>query len=140
MYVRIEKLPFLGDIVWCFFPETMGNLTPKPRPAIVTGISKSNHEILVAFGTSKKTDKLYPGEFLIARADGEELFAMSGLSYDTKFDLSRTMILPFTTEFFSKAPKKNNVPFPKLGSVHITYHAAFEKAKHYAAIKKAKKK
>lgn len=129
MYVTIEKLPCLGDIVWCFFPETMENLTPKPRPAIVIGMSKSRHQIVVAFGTSKKTDKLYPSEFLIAKADGDEPFAMSGLSYDTKFDLSRKMILPFTTEFFSKAPKKNNVPFPKLGSVHIMYYAALNKAK-----------
>ena len=129
MYAKIEHLPCLGDILWCFFPEIMGNLRPKPRPAIVIGVSKSKHQVQVAFGTSRKIDKLYCSEFLIAKSDGEEPFKMSGLSYDTKFDLSKVSILPFNTEYFSKAPRKNNVPFTKLGSVHIMYYSKLSKAK-----------
>ncbi|WP_354690913.1 hypothetical protein [Phytobacter sp. RSE-02] len=118
------KLPNPGDIVWFRHPDDS-----KKRPGVVLGVSKLKHEVIVAFGTSQKTHKLYPSEFLIAETDGAEAFALSGLSHDTKFDLARTCILPFTTEFFAKAPKKNNIPFPKMGSVHIMYYNAMSKAK-----------
>ncbi|MEH1300993.1 hypothetical protein V7I42_08320 [Raoultella ornithinolytica] len=118
------KLPNPGDIVWFLHPDDS-----KMRPGVVLGVSKRKHEVIVAFGTSQKTHKLYPSEFLIAKTDGDEAFGLSGLSYDTKFDLARTCILPFTTEFFAKAPRKNNVPPPKMGSVHIMYNNAMRRAK-----------
>lgn len=129
MFLKIKQLPQKGDLVWCFFPEIMGSDRPKPRPAVVTGVSQVKHEVVVIFGTSQKTEKLYPSEFIISKSDGIEPFALSGLSYDTKFDFSKVAILPFTTEFFAKAPKKNNIPFPKLGSIHIMYYASMSKAK-----------
>ena len=130
MHSKIKPLPKTGDIVWFQPSEEWGGDTPKMRPGVVLGVSKLKHEIIVAFGTSQKTHKLYPSEFLIQKADGDDVFGLSGLSYDTKFDLARTSILPFTTEFFSKATRKNNVPYPKLGSVHIAYYNAMLKAKN----------
>ncbi|WP_210532353.1 type II toxin-antitoxin system PemK/MazF family toxin [Pantoea ananatis] len=129
MALKIDVLPKVGDILWCFFPITMGSYRPKARPAIVTGVSQTKHEVIVVFGTSQKTDKIYESEFLISKLDGTDPFTLSGLSYDTKFDFNRESILPFTTEFFARAPKKNNIPFPKLGSVHIMYFTAMKNAK-----------
>ncbi|EPR9730551.1 type II toxin-antitoxin system PemK/MazF family toxin [Enterobacter bugandensis] len=128
MSLKISHLPIKGDIIWCYFPERMGKMRPKPRPVIVIGVSEKKHEVMVIFGTSQKTNKLYPSEFLIAKSDGIEPFELSGLSHDTKFDFSKASILPFTTEFFGKAPRKNNIPYPKLGSVHIMYYASMHKA------------
>ncbi|QHP58562.1 type II toxin-antitoxin system PemK/MazF family toxin [Pectobacterium carotovorum] len=134
MFSIIPQLPNIGDILWCYFPEVMGSLRPKPRPVIVIGVSKDKHLVYVAFGTSKKTDKLYPTEFLIANSDGEEAFNLSGLSYDTKFDFAKKSILPFTTQFFSKAPRKSNIPSPKLGSLHIMYSDRVRIAKKTAGL------
>lgn len=129
MSSKIRCLPKKGDVIWCYFPEKMGCDRPKPRPVIVIGVSEAKHEVMVIFGTSQKTHKLYPSEFLISKSDGLEPFELSGLSYDTKFDFSNTLILPFTFEHFGRAPRKNNTPSPKLGSVHIMYYSDMYKAK-----------
>ncbi|HEJ7512073.1 TPA: hypothetical protein SMG93_002640 [Klebsiella oxytoca] len=129
MFSIIKILPNLGDIVWLYPPEKIGI---KPRPGLIVGVSKNKHEVIVAFGTSQKTNKLYPSEFLISKEDGDDVFGLSGLSYDTKFDLARTCTLPFTTEFFGKAPRKHNIPHPKLGSIHIKYYPAMFKAKEHS--------
>lgn len=128
MHSKINPLPNIGDTLW-FSPKSMGPYWPKDRPCVVIGVSELKHEVLVAFGTSKKTNKLYPSEFLISRTDGDEVFDVSGLSHDTKFDVAKSIILPFTTEFFGRAPRKNNVPSPKMGSIHIKYYNAMREAK-----------
>jgi len=62
--------PEAGEIVWCHFPENKGiNPGPKPRPALIVKVfdDQAPHFIvLVAYGTSQKTDQLRSGEFLIA--------------------------------------------------------------------------
>ena len=57
-----------GDIVYCRFPERgLPGPAPKPRPALVLTIGElnGNPHVAVAYGTSRNTDRLYSGEFLI---------------------------------------------------------------------------
>ena len=88
---------------------------------LVIAISPSTHEVKVCFGTSQKTDQLYPGEFLISYQDAG--FVLSGLSYSTKFDMTRTANLPFDDVWFVVAPGMTpQVPAPRLGTMHPSYH------------------
>lgn len=79
----------------------------------------------VAYGTSQKTDKIYPGEFVLDPNDAG--FPVSGLSYRTKFDLNlnRQATLPFDHEWFDKAPGiTGHIPLPKMGVLHPSYMRA----------------
>ncbi|MFQ5955455.1 MAG: hypothetical protein ACE5JZ_10365 [Kiloniellales bacterium] len=93
-----------------------GKPGPKPRPAIVRAVfldrRTSRGSVEVAFGTSKKTDRLYKGELLIASPSGMQA---AGLDLATKFDLARTVRLPWAREFFTVKPTKSHLV---LGSLH----------------------
>jgi hypothetical protein len=113
-----KTLPRPGDVVWCRFPfrEMPGKPGPKARPAIVRAVfldrRTSRSSVEVAFGTSKRTDRLYRGEFSIASPSG---MRAAGLDLPTKFDLARTVRLPWTREFFTAKPGRNRLI---LGSLH----------------------
>ncbi len=113
-----KTLPRPGDVVWCRFRfrEMPGMLGPKPRPAIVRAVfldrRRSRCSVEVAFGTATKTDRLYKGEFLIASPSG---MRAAGLDLPTKFDLARTVRLPWTREFFTSKPGRTRLI---LGSLH----------------------
>lgn len=85
--------------------------------------------VRVAYGTSQKTDRLYPGEFVIEPTDGLA-FAAAGLSYPTKFDLNRAIALPYSEEWFDVAPGAPFGQHPKMGVLHPSLmrraRAAFE--------------
>ena len=84
---------------------------------LAVGAIRGETAVEVAFGTSQKTNRLYPGEFRIAPDDGDA-FRTAGLSYPTKFDLWKSLELPYTAEWFAVAP---GAPFgqnPKLGLLH----------------------
>ncbi|WP_143481857.1 MULTISPECIES: type II toxin-antitoxin system PemK/MazF family toxin [Pseudomonas] len=117
---RYHPLPAPGDIVYCWFPEMPGVPGPKPRPAIVVAVAPSTHVVKVCFGTSKKIDKLYPGEFVISKGDAG--FPLSGLSYTTKFDMTRSEKLTFDDDWFKVAPGLTpETPAPKIGTLHPSY-------------------
>ncbi len=112
--------PRPGDIVWCRFPQDLATRPgPKPRPALVLAVGDINGEtaVEVAFGTSQKTSRLYPSEFLIAPDDGDA-FRTAGLSYPTKFALLKSLELPYTPEWFTVAPGAPFGQTPKLGLLH----------------------
>lgn len=120
MPVRAFPLPALGDIVYCRFPEALGKPGPKPRPALVTGLSEledGTKAVVVAYGTSQKTSTLFAGEFLISPDDGEA-YEAAGLSYATKFDLGSLVSLPYTEEWFRVPPTPFFGQTPKLGILH----------------------
>ena len=71
----------------------------------------------VAFGASRKTARLYPGEFTITPEDGDA-FRASGLSYPTKFNLSKRLELPYTPDWFAVAPGTPFGQTPRLGLLH----------------------
>lgn len=112
--------PQPGDIVWCRFPE--GRLPgpgPKSRPALVlrVGEAEGRPVVAVAYGSSQKVERLYPGEFAIVPADGAA-FEAAGLSHPAKFDLGRIFELDYNTEWFGVAPGAPYGQSPKLGILH----------------------
>ncbi len=112
--------PTAGDIVWCHFPDNI-HPRPKPRPGLIIATKVDNDGMMfvsVAYGTSKKTDRLYSGEFRIAKAEHPAAYASAGLSFDTKFDFGKTLDLPFNDTYFSVPPHAPNGQIPKLGTLH----------------------
>ena len=112
--------PTAGDIVWCHFPDNI-HPRPKPRPGLIVATKVDNEGMIfvsVAYGTSKKTDRLYSGEFRIAKAEHPAAYASAGLSFDTKFDFGKTLDLPFNDTYFSVPPHAPNGQIPKLGTLH----------------------
>ncbi len=122
MPTAFSPLPSIGDILWCHFPQApqLGIPGPKPRPAIVVAVSSSTNEVAVIYGTSQKTNRIYPTEFVMDPSDPG--FSISGLSYRTKFDCAVEVKLPFNDDWFSAAPKWPSLtPLPKLGTLHPSY-------------------
>ena len=81
------------------------------------GFVKAEPYVHVAYGTSRRTDELYPGEFLIAPAD-VQAFAASGLSLSTKFDLGKSVDLPYNETWFSVPLSARHGQTPKIGLLH----------------------
>ena len=114
--------PRPGDIVWCLFPQDKKlEPGPKSRPALVVKVGEIDGEpaVAVAYGTSQRIGALHPGEFAITRAD-REAFAVAGLSFDTKFDLTNVIELPFSGQWFAVPPGAPHGQIPKLGLLHPT--------------------
>ena len=112
--------PEPGDIVYCRFPQSgFPGPAAKPRPALVLQVGEVNGEpyVAVAYGTSQKTDLLHAGEFLISPADGEA-YALSGLSYPTKFHLKIVKELPYSEDWFRVPPLAPYGQTPRLGVLH----------------------
>jgi len=117
---RVFPAPQAGDIVWCRFPHR-GILVPgpKPRPALVIDIGRLGDDpaVEVIYGTSRKLDRLYPGEFSIVLEDGDA-FAASGLNHPTKFDTARSVFLPYNDDWFFVPAGAPYGQTPKLGVLH----------------------
>jgi mRNA-degrading endonuclease toxin of MazEF toxin-antitoxin module len=113
--------PEAGQIGWCHFPESkLLKAGRKPRPALVLTAFDDDappFRVVVAYGTSQKTQKLYTGEFLIT-PDDNEAFRLAGLSFPTKFCLASNIELPYTTMWFSPPPGAPHGQTPKLGVLH----------------------
>jgi len=112
--------PSPGDIVWCRFPQRgVPGPGPKARPALVTAVGRvgSGPTAFVAYGTSRKVDQLFPGEFAIAATE-HPAFDAAGLSSATKFDLARIFELDFNDLWFAVAPGTAYGQTPKLGILH----------------------
>lgn len=113
--------PQAGDIMWCRFPRDL-HLTPgrKPRSALVLTVfddAAPEYRVRVVYGTSRKTDRLYAGEFLISVTDGDA-YRLAGLSYTTKFNLKRSVELPYNDEWFGVPPGAPRGQIPRIGVLH----------------------
>ena len=120
MSLRFFPQPKPGDIVWCKFPQRASlHPGPKSRPALIlkVGEKASATWVQTAYGTTQKVDRLFPGEFLITVSDGDA-YAISGLSYPTKFNLASTFELPFNEDWFGVPPGAPHGQIPKLGVLH----------------------
>lgn len=120
---RWWKQPTAGDFVWCFFPQDdQLEPGPKPRPGLILKVRRvlgtdQQFAVEVAYGTSQKTDLLYSGEFLIDTSEGDA-FKLSGLSYPTKFDVTKVALLPYNDGWFAIPPQPRHGQNPKLGTLH----------------------
>ncbi len=123
--------PTAGDIVYCRFPEREVPSTPgpKPRPAIVMSVEEMDGGsiVKVVYGTTRHTNQLFGGEFLISPADGDA-YKVAGLSYQTKFDFRNTFRLPYDSSWFrpplTTPPKKT----PVMGHVHPSLYRKMKAA------------
>jgi hypothetical protein len=113
--------PEAGAIVWCRFPDTPElKPAPKPRPALILTVFDDDapeFRVLVAYGTSQKVNRLYAAEFAITLQD-DAAFKLSGLSFPTKFNLLRTVELPYSTPWFDVPPAAPFGHSPQLGVLH----------------------
>lgn len=120
--------PEAGDIVMCRFPYELGKPHPasKPRPAIVLRVrdpAEAGGVVVVEVcpGT-KQIDRLQEWDLLIERKQHEVEYQLAGLSYDTKFDLSKIAPLEYTSEWFVIPERGSYGQTPKIGTVHpLTY-------------------
>jgi hypothetical protein len=131
--VKWWRAPEAGDIVWCHFPQLNGNLGPKPRPALVCAVDDSNPDqvlVKVVYGVSQKTARLNSSEFLISRQN-KAAYDLAGLSYDTKFDLKKIYLLPYSSEWFDTAPG-TTIQTPVLGTLHSSLMKAIGAAREAA--------
>jgi hypothetical protein len=122
--------PTAGEIVWCHFPDDI-NPRPKPRPALILVVFDDDapqFTVRVAYVTSQRTTTLHQGEFAILRDRSPAAFEAAGLSYDTKFDLGKSLDLPYTTEWFKVPPAAPHCQFPKLGTLHPSLVRAVQAA------------
>lgn len=113
-------LPEAGDIVWCRFPEeAMGRPGPKPRPALVLdlGTLHGDPAVEAIFGSSQKVERLYAGKFAITPKNGIA-YRASGLSSATKFNMSKSVLLPYNDMWFGVPPGAPQRQTPKLGILH----------------------
>ena len=109
------------DFVYCNFPDE-GALepAPKPRPALVLNVADESEpqRVEVAYGTSKKTTQKYPGEFELTPRDGE-VYQRAGLTEESKFDLRRSVWLPYNDRWFKPKPARPPKTTPKLGTLDL---------------------
>ena len=102
-YYPLVTLPRPLDIVWCRFPtaEMPSRPGPKPRPALVRAVflnrTHTRAQVEVTFGTSntKSDERLY--DLIVSNASER---AVMGLAQATRFDLDRTVRLPWAKDFF----------------------------------------
>lgn len=128
-----QPCPKTADIVECRFPEVVGTPGPKERPALILQVEESVDDpgcwvVVVAYATSQKTDRVYPGEFVIPSS------TKSGLTKDTKFDLINRFALPYNDVWFTPAPASNPV-HPRRGFLDLADMVL--KRKLHAAITEA---
>jgi hypothetical protein len=131
--------PTAGEIVWCHFPDGISP-RPKPRPALIFAAfdeEAPRFSVRVAYGISQKTNALRGGEFLISATLHPAAYRSAGLSYDTKFDLSQTVDLPFSTDWFSVPPAAPHGQVPTLGTLHPSLVRAVEAAYRVATAKRS---
>jgi hypothetical protein len=120
---RWWKQPLAGDFVWCYFPQDEWlEPGPKPRPGLLLKVRQvlgadAQFAVEVVYGTSQKVESLFPGEFLLDRTEAVA-FELSGLSYPTKFNLSRVAELPYNDQWFAVPPRPRHGQCPKLGTLH----------------------
>ena len=128
--------PSPGDIVWCRFPQReLPGPGPKTRPALVTAVGQAGGRptAFVAYGTSRKLDRLFTGEFVIASTE-QPAFDAAGLTSSTKFDLARIFELDYNEIWFAVAPGAPHGQTPKLGILHPSL-VQRAKAAHGAAMR-----
>jgi hypothetical protein len=136
MILRWWPEPTAGDIVWCHFPDNI-DPRPKPRPALVLTVYDDEAPqfiVQVAYGTSQKTDRLFPGEFLIAQSKNPAAYAAAHLSFDTKFNVKQALDLPYSSQWFSVPPAAPHGQRPVLGTLHPSMVRAAQAAYQAASL------
>ncbi len=91
--------------------------------------------VRVVYGTSQKPLPIRRGELLIRR-ENEAAFKLSGLSYPTKFNFSKIVVLPYTNVWFQSAPLASGLvaPTPRIGMLHAMLMGDLQRAAREAGL------
>ncbi|WP_152966555.1 toxin of addiction system [Gulbenkiania mobilis] len=87
--------PQVGDVVRAWFPEWPSTRPgPKARPCLVIDVEHHEHGtfVLLAYGTSQRTNALFRGEFTVQAAEKAGWKACSDKA--TKFSFANTVKVP----------------------------------------------
>lgn len=84
--------------------------------------------VTVAYGTSQQLTRLHTGEFAITKQGAPAAFKAAGISFDTKFNVSQAVALPWGEEFFGVPPNAPHGQSPRLGSLHASVYRAAQAA------------
>lgn len=84
-------------LVWWPEDEHPNHPGPKFRPAYVMEIDLVKRKVLMAYGTSQRTNLQAVGEVIITQEE------MPVLKRDTKFCMKRAKWIPLSSEFLSKS-------------------------------------
>lgn len=124
-YYPVHTIPASLDIVWCRFPQLPKTRPgPKNRPALVRTVDLSRDHafarVEVCYGTSQLKKDRYPFDLFIENASQLTLL---GLSQATRFELDRTLWLPWASEFFvskdgPKTPIIGRLSDQEIGQLH----------------------
>jgi hypothetical protein len=127
----------VGDILWCRFPE-VENIRPaaKPRPCLVTWVSdapadNSAYRIRVVYGTSRLRGTPRATEFDIDPVANPAAGRQAGLSWPTRFNFAKAVVVNYDEMFFAPAPAGPNQPpgnSPRLGTLPPSCFAAARQA------------
>ena len=117
--------PRAGAIVWAWMPESEHVIVPGPkfRPVLILDAARredSTLEVLVAYGTTQKTDRFGRGELILRKAEAPFL------KDDTKFLLAKRMWLPVTRGFFAMNGVVTTLNDLPASVVPVLYRAAVE--------------
>lgn len=102
-YFPLHTIPRPLDIVWCRFPlqEMTTKPGPKSRPGLVRCVLLNREHtkaaVEVCYGTSQLKKDRFPLDLFIENAAQLNLL---GLPQATRFELDRTLQLPWASEFF----------------------------------------
>ena len=72
----------------------------------------------MVYGTSQKLQRLASGEFAIRAAQNPAAYALTGLSFDTRFNFKQQLDLPWTSDCFKVPPKAPQGQTPQWGTLH----------------------
>ena len=121
------QAPHVGDVVLCRFPyEVGGQLERRPGPKVHPGIilqvllpsAQNPHvpRVTVCYGTSA-VHRVFPWDLVIHPLKHPREFAPSGLSHETRFDLSKRATLPFDSAWFQAPLNQRFGDSPKIGAL-----------------------
>ena len=118
-YYPTHTIPRSLDIVWCKFPELdIAKPGPKRRPGLIRSVSlnktHTKASVEICYGTSKLKRDLFPLDLFI---ENDARLTDLGLAQATRFELDRTLFLPWAKEFFE--PKDGALIIGRLGDREI---------------------
>lgn len=102
-YHSLTTLPKSLDIVWCRFPQDVAPHDPGPkrRPALVRGIALNRDQTKALVNITYGTGRLKENRSLDLQIQNLRSIEACNLQKATRFDLDKTIWLPWAAEFFS---------------------------------------
>jgi len=101
-YYPLSTLPASLDIVWCLFPidEAPNTPGPYPRPSLVRAVALNRDQTKAIVNITYGTSRIKENRTLDLQIQNCRSLDECGLEKATRFDLDKTIWLPWAKEFF----------------------------------------